>query len=249
MIIQAPVRNDSRKMKNFMGKVEFISVSQIYPNQSAAVFSNLSFIFQPGSTTVITGGNSSGKTTVFNLIAGLFAPSRGIILIDDVNMEQISPEWWRHQMVAVPQQPEFFDDTILNNLLKIRPDFSEQEILAALKKVGLQKFIDQSPNGIATDLSSNKLGYNLGFKKRLALARASLSLGNLILMDEPTEGLDTGGATVFYDYLNDCIEAQKTVVVFSHDPAIIKGAGTLINLDNYQITTKNADFANNGQGI
>ena len=57
-------------------------------------------------------------------------------------------------------------------------------------------------------------------------------------MDEPTEGLDTAGAAVFYDYLNDCIEAQKTVVVFSHDPAIIKGAGTLINLDNYQITAK-----------
>ena len=68
-------------------------------------------------------------------------------------------------------------------------------------------------------------------------------------MDEPTEGLDTAGATVFYDYLNDCIEAQKTVVVFSHDPAIIKGAGTLINLDNYQITARNADFANNRQGV
>ena len=83
---------------------------------------------------MITGGNSSGKTTVFNLIAGLFAPSQGLILIDDVNMEQISPEWWRYQMVAVPQQPEFFDDTILNNLLEIRPDFSEQEILAAIEK-------------------------------------------------------------------------------------------------------------------
>ena len=68
-------------------------------------------------------------------------------------------------------------------------------------------------------------------------------------MDEPTEGLDTGGATVFYHYLNDCIEAQKTVVVFSHDPAIIKGAGTLINLDHYQITVKSVHSADNRQGI
>ena len=247
MLNQAPVRSDTRKMKNFMGKVEFIAVSQVYTNQSVAVFSNLSFVFQPGSTTVITGGNSSGKTTVFNLIAGLFAPTRGLILIDDVNMEQISPKWWRHQMVAVPQQPEFFEDTILNNLSEISPDLSEQEILTALEKVGLQKFIDQSPNGVATNLSSDKLRYNLGFRKRLALARASLSSGNLILMDEPTEGLDKSGAEIFYNYLNDCIGAQKTVVVFSHDPAIIKGAGTLINLDHFQKSAKAADFLDNRQ--
>ena len=245
MIIQAPVRSDSRTMKDFNGKVEFIAVSQIYANQSVAVFSDLSFVFQPGSTTVITGGNSSGKTTVFNLIAGLFAPTRGLILIDDVNMEQISREWWRHQMVAVPQQPEFFDDTILNNLLEVSSDLSEREILLAIEKVGLQKFIDQSPHGVATNLSSNRLKYNLGFKKRLALARASLSSGNLILMDEPTEGLDKAGAQVFYDYLNECMGAQKTVVVFSHDPAIIKGAGTLINLNNYQMVSKTSDLSSN----
>ncbi len=235
MILQAPVGDDYRKIKSFTGKVEFVAVSQIYTNQSIAVFSNLSLVFKPGSTTVITGGNSSGKTTVFNLIAGLFAPSRGLILIDDVNIEQISREWWRHQIVAVPQQPEFFEDTILNNLLEVNPDLNEKEILDALEKVGLQKFINKSPNGVATNLSSDKLKYNLGFRKRLALARASLSSGNLILMDEPTEGLDKVGAKIFYDYLNDCIGAQKTVVVLSHDPAIIKGAGTLINLDKYQI--------------
>ena len=124
---------------------------------------------------------------------------------------------------------------------------NEKEIFDALEKVGLQKFIDQSPNGVATNLSSDKLKYNLGFRKRLALARASLSSGNLILMDEPTEGLDKAGAKIFYDYLNECIGAQKTVVVLSHDPAIIKGAGTLINLDNYQIVTKTSDLLSNKQ--
>ncbi len=247
MIIQAPVGGDPRKMKSFAGKVELVAVSQIYRNHSVAVFSNLSLVFKPGSTTVITGGNSSGKTTVFNLIAGLFAPSRGLILIDDVNLEQISREWWRHQIVAVPQQPEFFEDTILNNLMEVNPDLNEKEILVALEKVGLQKFINQSPNGVATNLSSDKLKYNLGFRKRLALARASLSSGNLILMDEPTEGLDKAGAKIFYDYLNDCIGAQKTVVVLSHDPAIIKGAGTLINLGNYQGVSETSNFLSSKQ--
>ena len=71
----------------------------------------------------------------------------------------------------------------------------------------------------------------------MALARASLSSGNLILMDEPTEGLDKAGAKIFYDYLNNCMALQKTVVVLSHDPAIIKGAGTLINLDSNPLSS------------
>ena len=237
MSIQSPVRANSHKMKSYTGKVEFKAVSQSYPNQSVAVLSNLSFVFQPGSTTVITGGNSTGKTTIFNLIAGLFAPTSGLVLIDDVNMEQISREWWRHQIVAVPQEPEFFDDTILNNLLNINPNLSDLDILSALENVGLKKFVDQSQNGVKTDLSANNLKYNLGFRKRLALARASLSFGNLILMDEPTEGLDKAGAKIFYDYLNNCMALQKTVVVLSHDPAIIKGAGTLINLDSNPISS------------
>ena len=122
-----------------------------------------------------------------------------------------------------------------------------QKILDALEKVGLQKFINQSPNGVSTNLSSDKLKYNLGFRKRLALARATLSSGNLILMDEPTEGLDKAGAEIFYDYLNECIGAQKTVIVLSHDPAIIKGAGTLINLDNYQVVSETLNLLSSKQ--
>ena len=168
---------------------------------------------------------------MFNLIAGTLAPSEGRALFDDVNAEQIDHDWWRGQLVAVPQEPEFFHDTIYNNLLSVNSNASSIDISKALSDVGLMSFINQTEDGLDTNLNSNKGQYNLGFRKRLALARASLSKGAIILMDEPTEGLDTAGAKIFYDFLNGSIVDRKTVIVLSHDPAIIRGASTLINLD------------------
>jgi ATP-binding cassette subfamily C protein LapB len=147
-------------------------------------------------------------------------------------LEQIDQSWWTQQIVAVPQEPEFFDGSILSNLDLRGAKQSEGEIREALASVGLGKFVDESPEGLDTTLGNPGNKFNLGFRKRLALARASLTNGKLVIMDEPTEGLDATGSQLFYGYLNKAIKSAKTVVVLSHDPAIIKGAGTLVNLDD-----------------
>jgi ATP-binding cassette subfamily C protein LapB len=221
-----------KKIDDFSGKVEIKGLRHSYPGHRTALYNDFSFTFFPGSTTVVTGSNGSGKTTMFNLIAGTLAPSEGRVLVDDVNAEQINHDWWRGQLVSVPQEPKFFNDTIYNNLLSVNSNASSIEISKALSDVGLMSFINQSEDGLDTELNSNKGQYNLGFRKRLALARASLNKGAVILMDEPTEGLDAAGAKIFYDFLNVSIADRKTVIVLSHDPAIIRGASTLINLDN-----------------
>ena len=231
MKARAPARLSDKKIDDFSGKVEIRGLRHSYPGHQTTLYNDFSFTFFPGSTTVVTGSNGSGKTTMFNLIAGTLAPSEGRALFDDVNAEQIDQDWWRGQLVAVPQEPEFFNDTIYNNLLSVNSNASSIDISKALSDVGLMSFINQTKDGLDTNLNSNKGQYNLGFRKRLALARASLSKGAIILMDEPTEGLDTAGAKIFYDFLNGSIVDRKTVIVLSHDPAIIRGASTLINLD------------------
>ena len=228
---RAPARFSDKKIDNFIGKVELRGLCHSYPGHRTALYNNFSFTFLPGSTTVVTGSNGSGKTTMFNLIAGTLAPSEGRIFFDDVNIEQIDHNWWRGQLVAVPQEPEFLHDSIYNNLLCVNSNASSIEISKALGDAGLMAFINQTEAGLDTNLNANKAKFNLGFRKRLALARASLNNGAVILMDEPTEGLDAAGAKLFYNFLNDSITKRKTVIVLSHDPAIIRGASTLINLD------------------
>ncbi len=231
---KAPVRSGNRIPKKFIGKVELKDLGQLYPSMRAPLFRSLNFTFHPGSTTVITGSNGSGKTTLFNLLTGLTKPSEGSILVDDLNLEQIEPDWWRNQLLAVGQEPEFLQETIRTNLQNTGIRVTQEDMTKALTLAGLVSFIDRSKDGLDTEVGSNRTKFNLGFRKRLALARASIFDGTFVVMDEPTEGLDSVGARIFYDFLNGQIRNKKTVVVLSHDPAIIKGADKLIDLDKFQ---------------
>ena len=231
---KAPAGSGKRAPDKFIGKIELKGLSQFYPGMRAPLFKSLNLSFHPGSTTVITGSNGSGKTTLFNLLTGLIKPSEGSILVDDLNLEQIKPDWWRNQLLAVGQEPEFLEDTLRANLLNTVEQATHQEMTNALSMAGLISFIDQSKDGLDTVIGTSRARFNLGFRKRLALARASLINGMLVIMDEPTEGLDSEGARIFYNFLNDRIKQNRTVVILSHDPAIIKGANTVIDLDKLQ---------------
>ena len=218
--------------QDFSGLVEISQLGFQYRSEKVAVFNSLSFTFSPGSVTVITGKNATGKTTLFKLLTGVIQPQVGTILVDGVNMSQLNNNWWRQQVIAVPQEPNFFDGTIMENLEAVSDKAKPEEFATAISTAGLKDFLDKTLNGTESKLDFPNSKFSLGTRKRIALARAIISDGKFVVMDEPTEGLDSDGAKVFYEYLNLCIDRKKTVVVLSHDPAIIKGASMMINLDN-----------------
>ena len=162
----------------------------------------------------------------------MIQPQVGTILVDGVNMSQLNNDWWRQQVIAVPQEPNFFDGTIMENLEAVSDKAKPKEFATAISTAGLKDFLDKTLHGTDSKLDFPNSKFSLGTRKRIALARAIISDGKFVVMDEPTEGLDSDGAKVFYEYLNLCIDRKKTVVVLSHDPAIIKGASMMINLDN-----------------
>ena len=218
--------------EDFSGLVEISQLGFQYRSEKVAVFNSLSFTFSPGSVTVITGKNATGKTTLFKLLTGVIQPQVGTILVDGVNMSQLNNDWWRQQVIAVPQEPNFFDGTIMENLEAVSDKAKPEEFATAISTAGLKDFLDKTLHGTDSKLDFPNSKFSLGTRKRIALARAIISDGKFVVMDEPTEGLDSDGAKVFYEYLNLCIDRKKTVVVLSHDPAIIKGASMMINLDN-----------------
>lgn len=220
------------EIKSYSGRLELRSLSHKYQSQKIHLYENLNFDFKPGSVTVITGSNGTGKTTLFRLLAGIIEPENGSVLIDGINLKQISKIWWRQQLTAVPQEPNFLDGTVLNNLLRARDEVGDDEIARVIKDSGLSKFLDETELGLNSPVDAFAPKHSLGFRKRFALARAMLINGSLVMMDEPTEGLDSDGAQLFYRYLNQCIRSGCTVIVLSHDPAIIRGASTIINLDS-----------------
>lgn len=186
---------------------------------------------EAGHTYVVTGGNGAGKTTLARMIVGLVEPRRGQILADGVDLQQFVPEWWRKQVVYLPQEPRLLAGTLRDNIALARPDLDDAALNRLIAAAGLRKFIDRSAGGLDAPVLNNGEGMALGIRRRVALARALGSEGRLALFDEPTEGLDAEGSGQVYAAMNDLSRRGATVIAFSHDPNILRGAQRVVNLD------------------
>ena len=227
-----PVESEGRKtLSGWSGRLELDGVGLIYPGAAAPLFSALKLDLEPGGVLVITGRNGTGKSSLLRLIAGLIEPSRGQIRVDGVDLRQISLDWWRRQVSWQPQEPVFLEGTLRENLAAARPDADEAAMLRSLAQAGLQEMIDRHPAGLDQMLAGGGRTLAPGLRRRLAMARAMLVDGPLVLLDEPSEGLDREGAQAVYALLIDLARRGKTLVVISHDPVILGGAKLLLRFD------------------
>ncbi len=215
----------------YQGGLELRDLAFAFPGSSAPLFETLSLTLQPGSVLVVTGSNGTGKSTLARLLVGLLEPSRGQILADGLDLRQVVPEWWRRQVIYLPQEPAFFNATIEENLRMINPDIDSQGLNRVIDAAGLRRFLDESEAGFETQITNNGRNLALGIRRRLALARALVSDGMLAVLDEPTEGLDVDGAAAAAAAIKDLAGRGRTIVVFSHNQNFLKGAQAVIDLN------------------
>ncbi|MEI6559422.1 MAG: ATP-binding cassette domain-containing protein [Rhodospirillaceae bacterium] len=220
-----------KTLSDWSGRIELDGVGLVYPGAVAPLFSALRLALEPGSVLVISGRNGTGKSSLLRLIAGLIEPSRGQIRIDGVDLRQISLDWWRRQVSWLPQEPVFLEGSLRENLAAARPDADEAAMLRCLAVTGLQELADRHPAGLDQPLAGGGRHLAPGLRRRLAMARAILVDGRLVLLDEPSEGLDREGAQAVYSLLIEFARRGKTLVVISHDPVILGGAKLLLRFD------------------
>ncbi len=215
-------------IKEFVGNIELKNVAFQHPAMPADITANtISHLFQAGTTTVITGANGVGKSSLFHVICGTYPPQRGAVLIDGVDSQQLSSEWWASQIGYLPQDPQFLDET-LYNLFQAR-GANDDEISNAIFHSGLKPLIDNLPTGIHTSVADKRLS-SLKIRKQIALAHLLCKPSQLVMMDEPTIGLDTQTAMIFYNQMNQMIAQKRTLIIISTDPVVIKGADTVITI-------------------
>ena len=215
----------------YKGGLELRDLAFAFPRASVPMFESVNVALEPGSVLMVTGGNGAGKTTLARLIVGLLEPTRGQILIDGLDMRQAVPEWWRRQVVYLPQEPAFLNATIEENLKINNPELDSHALNQLIDRVGLRRFVDESPKGFAEPITENGANLSLGLRRRLALARALATDGRLVVFDEPTEGFDSDGCAAVAAVMNDLARKGRTIVVISHDPGAIKGAGMVLDLN------------------
>ena len=222
--------NSGREIKEFTGSAIFSDLQFTYPSKKNPMFENLSFEASSGDIVSISGNNGSGKSTLIKVIINVLELNRGQILIDQIDLNQLSINWYRDQISYSPQEPTFIDGTLGDNIIgsnQIEPS----ELTNTLRDVDLLNYINSHESGINMVLDNRGEDLPLGIRRRISLARSIIGNGMIIVFDEPTEGLDKVGKDAVYKLIKKLKDSKKTIFIASNDENILTMANITIDLN------------------
>ena len=223
--------------KTFEGlkeKVHFEQVTLRYFGDRTPALKNIEFTMPKGSVTALVGGSGAGKSSLADLLTGLYEPSEGKIVIDGVNLREYSLESWRQHMGVVSQDTFIFNQPIIDNIRYGKPEATETEVIQAAKDAQAHEFILALPRGYETVVGER--GYRLsgGQRQRLALARAILKQPEVLILDEATSALDSQSERLVQQALA-MFQRDRTVLVVAHRLSTITGADQILVLEQGEI--------------
>ena len=230
------ILNDSDLKKlEFNSEINLKDVSFAYPNSEELVIKNLNLSIKKNSFVTFFGKSGSGKSTIVDLILGLFIPEKGKILIDGIDLSK-NIRSWQKNVGYVPQNIQLIDDTLKNNVAFgiDEKKINETEVHRALKEARLENFINELPLGLETNLGERGSRLSGGQKQRIGIARALYLNPSLLVLDEPTSALDSETTIEFIKYLNT-LSNKKTIILISHNEAIIDLCDNVFKIDSGQI--------------
>jgi ATP-binding cassette, subfamily C, bacterial CydD len=222
VVTNMPTESSSADLRVLCGEpIEIVcdSVSFRYGSDRGGV-QDISLTIPADSMVALGGASGSGKSTLARLLLGLAQPESGQITVNNVDLAQLDQAAWRSRLAWVPQQPFFFNATIRENLLLGRPDADEYAIQQALTAAALTNVIKALPEGLATRLGDRGAGLSGGELRRLALARVFLRDASLVVLDEPTAGLDADNEQLVLNAV-ERLAVGRTMLIISHREATI----------------------------
>jgi ATP-binding cassette, subfamily B, bacterial len=202
----------------------------------------INFRVAPGQLVALVGPSGAGKTTLTYLIPRLYDPSEGRILLDGLDLREVSLDSLSAQIGMVTQETHLFHDTIRTNLLYARLNATQAEVEAAAQAANIHAFIADLPNGYDTIVGER--GYRLsgGEKQRLALARVILKNPRILVLDEATSSLDSESEALIQDALKR-VMAGRTSIVIAHRLSTILAADLILVMDRGRIVERGAHAA------
>ena len=222
------------EIKDFEGRISLNNLQFRYPSNKNPIFEKLSINIMPHQLTVIKGANGTGKSTLINVLTGIMDYERGQLFFDDIEISQLSLPWLRKNLTFLPQEPRFIDGTLLDNMIGSR-EISKNDFHQVIQRIGLEDMINSDPKGVNLLMSDKGETLPVGIRKRIALGRALFVGGKLVIMDEPTEGLDAAGRNSVYQIIDELVKDNKTVIVATQDDEIMNNAKNIIDLDKKPI--------------
>lgn len=214
------------------GHISFRNAWFRFPDQRIGL-AGLNFEVIPGQTVALVGPSGAGKSTAISLIPRLYDVTDGSVLIDGVNVKDVSISSLRSAIAYVGQDALLFDDTIYANIAMGRPGSSQELVHGAAAAAGATAFIYASPEGYLTRVGTNGSRLSGGQRQRIALARALLRNPKILLLDEATSALDAESERAVHLSLNQA-RLGRTTIIISHRLSAIKDADVVVVIDQGQ---------------
>jgi thiol reductant ABC exporter CydD subunit len=200
-----------------------------YPGRSEPALDGVTLTVQAGELLALVGPSGCGKSTLLGVLLGLIAPDSGSVRIGGVELADLDLDAWRARLAWVPQRPHLFNASIAENVRLGRSGASSGEVWAAISDAGLQNTVHRLPDGLDTMLGDRGAGLSAGERQRLGLARAFLRDAPLLLLDEPTAGLDGQTEREIVQAIRRLADG-RTVILVAHRPALVAMADRVLAL-------------------
>ncbi len=224
---------DASVLQAIKGTVEYKGVYFRYTPDKQAI-ANLNLLVQPGETIALVGSSGAGKSTLINLLPRFYDVNAGEILIDGMNIQDVTLKSLRQQIGIVPQETLLFSGTIAQNIAFGRSKFDLQEVEQAAKIANAHQFISELSQGYHTYVGERGVNLSGGQRQRIAIARAILLDPRILILDEATSALDSESEALVQEALERIVQ-ERTVFVIAHRLATIRNADRILVLEQGKI--------------
>lgn len=221
------------EVKDVKGEIEFKNVRFSYTDDEE-VLKGVSFKANAGETIAIVGATGAGKSTVINLLNRFYEIDSGQILVDGIDIKDITLESLRSEIAVVLQNVFLFADTILANINLSNPDITEEDVINAAKQIGIHDFINTLPNAYHYNVKERGAMLSSGQRQLISFLRSYMSNPSILILDEATSSVDTYSELLIQE-ATDKITKGRTSIVIAHRLATIKKADKIMVMDAGEI--------------
>src|SRR5437773_1364042 len=217
----------------FKGRIEFDRVNFSY-NETQPVLKDLSLKIQPGQLAALVGPTGAGKTTIVSLLPRFYDLTSGKVSIDGIDIRRFKIKSLRRQISFVLQESLLFRAPVWQNIAYGKPEASHDEIVRAAKLANADEFIDRMPDGYDTMIGERGVTLSGGQRQRIAIARAIIRDAPILILDEPSAGLDSASEKLVFDALGNLMTG-KTSIVIAHRLATVRRADVIFVIDDGRV--------------
>jgi ABC-type protease/lipase transport system fused ATPase/permease subunit len=231
LLISDAKRKTHMELPAVMGHLKVGKLAVVPPEHNKAVLFDIHFEVKPGQVVAVVGPSAAGKTCLARMLIGVWKPARGTVRLDGVEISDWNHDEFGPQIGYVPQEIEFFEGTVAENIARLG-EIDAEKVVQATKLLGMHEIILGFPKGYDTQLGESGFALSGGQRQRLAICRAIYGMPKFIVMDEPNANLDEIGESALVNAIAFLKSQGSSIVITTHRPRLVSVADNLLVLRN-----------------